>query len=230
MNGLVGAADDDARRFRRGVAPFRIFARLDRGVDGVEFTRGIFAEHHAGMGHLFRLRLVVGDDHRHAELGDAKQKLGEFLRQAHATMRRGIAGQLTRMQRDARPGEPVHVGHRRIVVGRGMVVLVLLQDLEHAGRRRVAELAGRAGRGGDAHPVAINIEPLVGKRDDDDDRPARRAVGIPVEFAVRELIGGLVDELRQRGTEPQGGCGGRDAAELTAVHSVSRPQPARIRE
>jgi len=31
-------------------------------------------------------RVVVGDDHRHAELGDAKQEFGEFLRQAHASM------------------------------------------------------------------------------------------------------------------------------------------------
>ena len=136
---------------------------------------------------LFRLRLVVGDDHRHAELGDAEQALGELLRQAHASVRGRVARQLPGMQRDARPGQPVHVRHRRVVVGRGMVVLVLLQDLEHAGRRCVAELAGRAGRGGDAHAVAVDVDPLIGERDDDEDRAARRAVGIPVELAVLEL-------------------------------------------
>ncbi len=106
-----------------------------------------------------------------------------------------------------------------------MVVLVLLQDLEHAGRRSVAEFAGRTGRSGDADPIAIDIHPLIGQRDDGDDRAALRAVGIPVELAVGELFGVFIDPLGERGIERQcGGCS-RNAAELTAVHSVWRPQP-----
>jgi len=131
-----------------------------------------------------------------------------------------VAGQLARMQRDARPGQPVHVRHRRVVVGRGMVVLVLLQDLEYTRRRSVAEFAGRARRGGDADPIAINIHPLIGQRDDGDDRAGFRALRIPVEFAVGELFGVFFDPLGERGGERQCGGHGRNAAELTTVHSI----------
>ena len=94
----------------------------------------------------------------------------------------------------------------------------------------MAEFAGRAGRGGDAHAVAIDIDPLIGQRDDGDDRAALRAVGIPVELAVRELFGVFVDALGKRGGERQCGGRGRDAAELTAVHSVDVPNQPIVRE
>ena len=227
---LVGAAHDHARRARRGLVAFRILGRLDGGVDGVELARRIVAKHHAGMGDRHRLGRVVGDDHRHADSGDAEQQGGEFLRQADAAVRGGIARQLPGVQRDPRPGQPVHVGHGRIVVGRRVMVLVLLQDLEHPRRRAVPGLAGRAGRGPDAHAVAVHMDKLLGQRDDDQDRPAGRAVGIPVEFAVLELIGRLVDQLRPDGSKRQAqrGCAPGHAGELAAVHVSGRLGPRAI--
>ena len=215
----VGARHDDAGRMRRALVALGIFGLLDRGVDCVELARGVFAERHAGMDDVLRLRGVVGDHHGHADLGDPEQQRREFLGQPHAAVRGRIARQLSGVQRDPGPRQPVHVGHWRVVVGRGAVVLVLLQNLEDAGRRPVAELAGRAGRGGDPHAVAVDVHELVGQRDDDEDRTARRALGIPGEFAVLELLGVFVDALGERRREGEGRRGDRGgAAELTAIY------------
>src|SRR3984885_13129283 len=104
-----------------------------------------------------------------------------------------------------------------------MVVLVLLQDLEHAGRGSVAELAGRARRGGDAHAIAVDIHPLIGERDDGDNRAGCRAVGVPVELAGGELLGVFIDALGKRRAERQRGGRDRNAAELTTIHSIGVP-------
>jgi hypothetical protein len=98
--------------------------------------------------------------------------------------------------------------------------LSLLQDLEHARRRSVAEFAGRARRGRDADTVAIDIHPLIGQRDNGDDRTALRALGEPVELTVGELFGVFIDPLGERGGERECGGYGCNAAELTAIHSV----------
>ena len=62
-------------------------------------------------------------------------------------------------------------------------VLVLLQDLEHPGRRRVASLPVEQVEWRCA-PVAIHIDPPVRERDHRDHRAALGAVGEPVELAV----------------------------------------------
>jgi hypothetical protein len=76
------------------------------------------------------------------------------------------------------------------------VVLVLLQDLEHAGGRAVAGLAGGAGGGRDADAIAIDMHQLVRDRHDDDDGSALRALRKPVELAILQVIGELVHPLR----------------------------------
>ena len=50
--------------------------------------------------------------------------------------------------------------------------------------------------------------------------PVSERSGIPVELAVGELFGVFIDPLGERGIEREcGGCD-RNAAELTAVHSL----------
>ena len=49
------------------------------------------------------------------------------MRQADAAVRGGIAGQFPRMERDALPGEALHIGHRRIAVSAGVMLCVLLR-------------------------------------------------------------------------------------------------------
>ena len=87
---------------------FRIFGRLDRAIEGVEFARRIFAEHHAGMRHFLGLRFIVGDHHGHAKLAVAEQVFGEFFGKR---MNRGARcrrdGGLSGVQRNSRPGQPI---------------------------------------------------------------------------------------------------------------------------
>jgi hypothetical protein len=69
------------------------------------------------------------------------------------------------------------------------MVLVLLQDHEHAGRRAVAGLAGGAGGHADLDAVAVDVDELVRDRDDEDDRALRREVRLPDELAGLERAG-----------------------------------------
>ena len=122
---------------------------------------------------------AAGDDYRRTHMRDGEQELREGHRQPHAAVTCRIAGQVAGVQRHPVPGQPVNVRHRGVVVGRRMVVLVLLQDDEDPGRRRVPRLAARAGRDRDPHPVAVDVHQLLGQRHDHRDRPLRRALGMP---------------------------------------------------
>ena len=75
-----------------------------------------------------------------------------------------------------------------------MVMLVFLQNDENAGRSRVSGTAGRARGRGDTHPAAINHRPLFRERYQNDDRPLRRTVGVPLKLAglQRCRINGLI--------------------------------------
>ena len=84
-----------------------------------------------------------GNDHAHAHLGNVEQTTGKFVRQADAAMRSRMPRQHPAMERDARPGEALHVGHEGIVVEVGIVLRLLLEDAEDAGGRFAAFLAGR---------------------------------------------------------------------------------------
>src|SRR6476619_2059648 len=91
------------------------------------------------------------------------------------------------MERDAIPGQPMHVGHRCIVVGLRIVLYFLLQDCEDPRRRLVALRARRAGRDPYLDPVAIDIDALLGQRDDDCERARWRPFRMPIELAGLEL-------------------------------------------
>ena len=219
LDGLVRAADQHRHGDGIGVVGARLVLALQLvGLSG-NVLIGFRRQHKAGMVDVDRIGSGIGDDHHRADLRDGEQQCGEGQRQAHAAMRVRIARQLARMQRHARPGEPVHVRHRRVVVFIRVVVLVLLQDREHARRRRMPRLAGGAGRHGDADAVAINIDALVRDRHDDRHRPLGRALRVPGVLAglhVLEVIG--IDLLGLHGAAGDGpgreksGCREKGAA------------------
>lgn len=108
---------------------------------------------------------------------------GKFVRQADAAVRRRVAGQVAAVERDAAPGEPLHVGHRGIVIEARIMLDVALQDGEHAGRRPVAGTAGRDGRNADRHAIAVYHGALGGEAHDEQGGAFGRHVGRPEKLA-----------------------------------------------
>ena len=156
------------------------------------------AEDRSRIGHRRRIGMASGKDDRRPDLGDGVEVVGEIGRQVNAAVRVGIARQIADMQRDALPGELLHVRHRLAIGGRG-VHLGLVEDGEHAGRRRMARLAGRDGRGADQDAVAIDEDELLRDRDDDGDRTFRRALRVPDELTRLETAEVAVEVRRTLG-------------------------------
>jgi hypothetical protein len=75
------------------------------------------------------------------------------------------------MHGDARPGDPLHEKHRRVVIEIRAVPAILLDDAEHAGRRRMARDPGRDARTCDGVTIRIKGELLLVDRDDDAEHP-----------------------------------------------------------
>ena len=82
-------------------------------------------------------------------------------RQPHATRRYWIARQVSRVHRDACPGEPLHVRHLRTFVNARFVTDLLLQNRKYAGRGALAWLTGAYRRSSDAYTVAVHIQKLI---------------------------------------------------------------------
>ena len=80
------------------------------------------------------LRKIDGRDslshyqHAHSEIRELIKLFGKFIWQAHAAMRCRTARQFAGVQRNTRPGNSLHIGHRRIVIEIGVVILLLLHD------------------------------------------------------------------------------------------------------
>jgi len=68
------------------------------------------------MGELHRLGVIGRDDHPHSDSCLVEQFLGKAERHPHAAVGGRIAGQGPAMQRDAIPGDALHVRHRGIVI------------------------------------------------------------------------------------------------------------------
>ena len=66
--------------------------------------------------------IVRRDDHPHADPRFVEQLFRKAVRHAHAAVRGGIPRQRTTMQRNAVPGEALHVRHRGIVIEGRVVV------------------------------------------------------------------------------------------------------------
>ena len=157
------------------------------------------------IGKLDRLRIVRRDDHAHADLRLAEQVLGKVIGHADAAVRGRIAGQRPAMQRDARPGDALHVRHPGVVIEVGVVILILLHDAEDAGRGLASLDAGRNRRPQDPAVGVVDRHLLALDRHDRHDRLTGIAGGRHLDGAGRTgttrrgLGGRRHGQRRQRG-------------------------------
>ena len=142
-----------------------------------------FAGEQRRMAEGLRHHVLIGDHDPHAEFCGPPQPRGEFARQANAAVRGRNAGQNALVHGDARPRQPLHEKHRRVVIKVRAVPAVLLDDAEHAGRRRVVAAAGRDRRLRDANAVAVERDPLMADRDHE----LKRAPRLLMESIARGL-------------------------------------------
>ncbi len=143
-----------------------------------------------------RIDDLVRHRHRRALVRDREQLFRELLGHADAPMRGGIAGIVPRVDRDPVPGQPQHVGHRRIVVEVRTVILVLFQDGELAGGRFVAIAAGRGRRDTDERAALKDEDALERQTDDDAHRKVARIRGVPHIIPGGERHGARIAEIR----------------------------------
>ena len=132
-------------------------------------------------------RSVIGDDHGPAQFGDGEEALGEFIGKMDAAVRGWIARNIPRVQSHSSPGESLAEGHRGVVVGRGMMISVLLQDVKDSGGRLVALSTRRHQATPDLDSVAVDSGSLRLQVDRYDHRPRGGQGGIPGERGGIEL-------------------------------------------
>ena len=168
-----------ARRCRGGF--LRLVGRLGglRGLAGERLgprrsgRDGLRVRHEQRrVGKLDRRGVVRRDDHPHPDPRLVEQLLRKAVGHPHAAVRGRIAGQRPAMQRDAVPGDALHVRHPGIVIHARMVVLVLLEDGEDAGRRLASRGAGRDRRAQDPAVGVVERDLLALDRHDRHDRLA----------------------------------------------------------
>jgi hypothetical protein len=70
------------------------------------------------------------------------------------------------VERDARPGDALHVRHVGIVIQVGVVLGLFLDDAEDTSRRLASFLAGRHRRSQDPTFVIVDSDLLVAQRND----------------------------------------------------------------
>jgi hypothetical protein len=128
-----------------------MYGKLGRlGGDGLSAVHGrrcdlrrLFLMHEQmRVGEFHRLQFGTGNNHAGVELGEAVQPHGEIMRHADAAMRGRVADIRAFMHGDARPGDALHVRHRRIAVDVRTMEELFLDDAEDAERRRMARYAG----------------------------------------------------------------------------------------
>ena len=115
-------------------------------------------------------------------------------------MGRRISRQRAAVERDARPGDALHVGHVRIVIKVRVVLCLLLNDAEYAGRRLASFLAARHRGPQDPASSVIDGDPLVAQRNDSHDRFASDARLNKLDRAFRPSASGgrMISRYGQR--------------------------------
>src|SRR3970040_2296428 len=101
--------------------------------------------------------------------GYPEQLFGKGIRQSNASVRCRISRHVAGMQRYSIPGQPLHVGHRRVVVEVGVVLAPLLQDREHTGGCLITGPTGTHRGPADAHALTEHIRLLLLQPDYDKD-------------------------------------------------------------
>src|SRR5471032_3348488 len=118
------------------------------------------------MGYLDGRHAGWRHDHPHAEPGGVEQARCEVEGHPDAAMRRWISWQDAAMERDARPGDALHVGHIGIVINVGVVLRFSLYDAKDPGGCFASLLAARHRRPQDPAVGVVDGDPLVVERND----------------------------------------------------------------
>ncbi len=194
-----------ARRCRGGF--LRLVGRLGglRGLAGERLGRAgaaamasAFGTNSAGWENSTGARVVRRDDHPHPDPRLVEQLLRKAEGHPHAAVRGRIAGQRPAVQRDAVPGDALHVRHPGIVIHVRAVVLVLLDDGEDAGRRLASLGAGRHRRAQDPAVGVVESDLLGLDRHDRHDRLA----GIARRRRLGGWRGARLSRARRRRSAP----------------------------
>src|SRR5258706_668462 len=113
-------------------------------------------------------------DHPHAHRRRLEQACGEVEGHPDTAMRGRMSWQDAAVERDARPGDALHVGHVGIVIEVRVVLRLFLDDGEDPGGRLASLLAARHRRPEDPAIGVIDSDPLVVERNDSHHRLAYR--------------------------------------------------------
>lgn len=173
------------------------------------------------------LRHVAGNDHVPVAGFQRKQVGSEVTRQPHAAVRGRNSGQVAFVQRDARPGQALHVGHRGVGVEVGLVVSALLHDGEDALRGLMARLAGRDRRRTDQAGARIDMGFLLVERHDHVQRFAILQGG-PLDRHVVAANCRLVPFFFLVAAIASGGSNGTARLAATRPVRISRRSSARV--
>ena len=163
------------------------------------------------VGKRNRSGVVRRDDHPHSDPRPVEQPLRKTERQPHAAVRSRMAGQRSAVQRDAVPGDALHVRHPGIVIHVRAVVFSLLNDRKDSGRRLVVGRAGRDRRAQDPAVGIVEGDLLAFDRHDRHDglaALARRHL-LPRRLTAllpRRRIGGQQYQRRRRSKHGPGGA------------------------
>ena len=165
------------------VACVRSLVALDRRrirfrIVGNQRLRHHLLCHQQRMREVGRCDRAGRDDDARAHPGPGPHLHGKRRWHADAAVRRRIARQHTGVQGDARPGEALHVRHRRAAIDVGAVHLVLLNDAEHAHRGRMPLHSCRDRAFGEQTVAVVDAHLLLLDRDGNDQRPVRLGAGV----------------------------------------------------
>jgi len=162
------------------------------------------------VGKLDRGRVVGRDDHPHPDPRLVEQLLRKVVGHSHAAVRGCIPGQWPAVQRDAVPGDALHVRHPGIVIEGRVVVPLLLDDGEYARWRLASCGAGRHRRAQDPSVGIVKSDLLGLDRHDRHDRLAclarrRRLGGWHGSGLSRRGVGGQRRQCGDRRDRHNGG-------------------------
>ena len=192
----------------RGLAGERLGPRR-RSRDGLRLR-----DEKRRMGKIDRGWIVRRDDHPHPDPRLVEQLIGKAEGHPHAAVRGRIAGQRPAVQRDAVPGDALHVRHPGVVIHVRAVVDLFVDNGEDAGRRLAFLDAGRYRRAQDPAVRVVERDLLGLDRHDRHDRLAclarrRRLLGLRGARLFRRGVGG---RRRQCGHRRERHNGGRPPA------------------
>src|SRR5207342_1729933 len=97
------------------------------------------------------------------------------------------------MHCDTLRGEPLHVGHRRIVIGERPMHNLFLEDGEQAGRRLASLAAARYCGGGNGYATAVQQDALSGQIDHHEQGSGRSGLRLPDKLPGAEPSCSLYD-------------------------------------